>query len=90
VRQVFCLAAEDHAASETDVQAERFFYSRPRTRHQALERWLTGTFSAVNGTSINGSEHFVIVYNPTNVTLQSGGGRFVITEYHRVHIHSPW
>jgi filamentous hemagglutinin len=28
-----------------------------------------GTFSTVNGLSINSSEHFTITYNPTNVTL---------------------
>jgi fibronectin-binding autotransporter adhesin len=29
----------------------------------------SGTFATVNGLSINGSEHFTITYNPTNVTL---------------------
>lgn len=30
---------------------------------------VTGTFSTVNGTSINSDEHFVVVYNPTNISL---------------------
>jgi hypothetical protein len=30
---------------------------------------VTGTFATVNGTSINGSEHFGVVYNANNVTL---------------------
>ena len=30
---------------------------------------VTGTFTTVNGTAINGSEHFTVTYNPTNVTL---------------------
>jgi hypothetical protein len=29
----------------------------------------TGTFATINGTSINSSEHFGVVVNPTNVTL---------------------
>ncbi len=34
----------------------------------------TGMFSTVNGTAINGSEHFVVVYNATNVTLDVVSG----------------
>lgn len=30
---------------------------------------VSGTFSTVNGLGINGSKHFTIAYNPTNVTL---------------------
>jgi hypothetical protein len=35
---------------------------------------VTGTFATVNGLSINGSEHFAITYNPTNVTLTVESG----------------
>jgi hypothetical protein len=37
---------------------------------------ITGTFATINGTSINGSEHFGVVYNSNNVTLDvlSGPG----------------
>ncbi len=35
---------------------------------------VTGTFSTVNGTGINSNEHFVVVYNPTNVTLDVVAG----------------
>jgi hypothetical protein len=35
---------------------------------------VTGTFTTVNGLSINGSEHFTITYNPTNVTLKVVSG----------------
>jgi hypothetical protein len=35
---------------------------------------LSGTFSSVNGTSINGSEHFTALYNSNNVTLQVVSG----------------
>lgn len=31
---------------------------------------VTGTFATVNGTSINGSEHFQVNYSSNNVTLQ--------------------
>jgi hypothetical protein len=30
---------------------------------------VTGTFATVNGTKINGSEHFTVTYNSDNVTL---------------------
>jgi hypothetical protein len=33
-----------------------------------------GTFSTVTGTAINSSEHFTVVYNPTNVTLDVVSG----------------
>jgi hypothetical protein len=32
-------------------------------------RHVNGTFTTVNGTAINGSEHFTVTYNSTNVTL---------------------
>jgi hypothetical protein len=35
---------------------------------------VTGTFATVNGLSINGSEHFTITYNSTNVTLKVVSG----------------
>ena len=35
---------------------------------------LTGMFATVNGVSINGSEHFSVVYNSTNVTLDVVSG----------------
>jgi fibronectin-binding autotransporter adhesin len=35
---------------------------------------VTGTFSTVNGTAINGSEHFQVTYNSNNVTLQVVAG----------------
>jgi hypothetical protein len=35
---------------------------------------VTGTFSTVTGTAINSSEHFTVVYNPTNVTLDVVSG----------------
>jgi hypothetical protein len=35
---------------------------------------LTGTFTTVNGTSINSSEHFTVQYNSNNVTLQVVSG----------------
>ena len=35
---------------------------------------VTGTFATVNGTAINGSEHFAVVVNPTNVTLDVVAG----------------
>ena len=35
---------------------------------------VTGTFSTVNGTSINSNEHFQVNYNPTNVTLSVVAG----------------
>ncbi len=35
---------------------------------------LKGTFATVNGTAINSSEHFKVVYNPTNVTLDVVSG----------------
>jgi len=34
----------------------------------------SGTFATVNGTAINGSEHFVVQYNSKNVTLQVVSG----------------
>jgi hypothetical protein len=38
-------------------------------------REVTGVFATVNGTVINGSEHFTVTYNSNNVTLTvvSGG-----------------
>jgi len=36
-----------------------------------------GTFAHVNGLPINGSEHFTVVYNPTNVTLDVVSGAAV-------------
>jgi len=35
---------------------------------------VTGTFSTVTGTAINSSEHFTVVYSPTNVTLDVVSG----------------
>lgn len=34
----------------------------------------TGTFSTVNGFKINGSEHFMVLYNPTSVSLKVVAG----------------
>ncbi|HUI43238.1 MAG TPA: hypothetical protein VL523_14845, partial [Terriglobia bacterium] len=35
---------------------------------------LKGTFTTVNGTSINSNEHFTVQYNSNNVTLQAVSG----------------
>jgi len=39
----------------------------------------SGIFATVNGTAINSTEHFTVVYNPTNVTLDvvSGAASFL-------------
>ena len=34
----------------------------------------TGNFATVTGTAINGSEHFAVMTNPTNVTLDVVSG----------------
>ena len=40
---------------------------------------VSDTFAAVNGLAINGSEHFTITYNGTNVVLQVVSGALVTT-----------
>ena len=36
---------------------------------------VTGKFATVNGTAINGSEHFTVTYNSNNVTLNVVAGQ---------------
>jgi fibronectin-binding autotransporter adhesin len=46
-------------------------------------RHLSGTFATVNGTAINGSEHFTVTYNPENVTLTVVSGELAHREGNR-------